>query len=449
MNKERKKAIYGFGVFLLFMAVCTLIAKGIYTSGLARVTMGKVQSLNITHKVTGVGSIVAEQEYGVYAIEGLRVHTIFVKEGDKVKVGDALFQVKKEDVEESLCEKEFLLEQVKAQLADYNRGQEKETLDKQKEITRIQQDYDSIIKTQDMQIRQKQMDLEIAKQNLKGQEGVTVSGGNGVNTDMYQLAVNQAAIALEAAILNKEEAIKNWKRSMEDAKEEAEQNGETAQKISLKQQIAQLEKDCEELRELQQAEGVVYAKEAGAIIASQLSIGERTMDTACMLYAKESDKVMVEVPLTLQDMEFISIGDIVTLSYKCRDGESKQIEAPVDFIEQSQDFAVARFLLPKTNEISIGQLADMEYVSKSKIYPIVIPHYALHQMETDDYYVYVVEEQEGILGKEERIREIRVMVLEKNNQFAAIQSEFLTEESVVVVNSNKAIAENDIVRIVE
>ncbi len=109
MNKERKKVIYGFGLFLLFMAVCTLIAKGIYTSGLARVTMGKVQSLNITHKVTGVGSIVAEQEYGVYTIEGLRVHTIFVKEGDKVKVGDALFQVKKEDVEESLCDKEFLL----------------------------------------------------------------------------------------------------------------------------------------------------------------------------------------------------------------------------------------------------------------------------------------------------------------------------------------------------
>ena len=66
-----------------------------------------------------------------------------------------------------------------------------------------------------------------------------------------------------------------------------------------------------------------------------------------------------------------------------------------------------------------------------------------------DFYVYVVEEQEGILGMENRIRETMVTVLEENYQFAAIQSEFLTKDSVIVMNSNKDITENDIVRIVE
>ena len=236
---------------------------------------------------------------------------------------------------------------------------------------------------------------------------------------------------------------------MEDAKNEAEWNGETAQRINLNQQITQLEEECEELRELRQAEGIVYAKEAGTIISSQILIGERTMDTACMLYAKESDKVMVEVTLTSQDMEFISIGDIVTLSYKSRDGESKHIEAPADFIENYQDFGVARFLLSEADKISIGQLVDVEYVSKSELYSIVIPKYALHKGEMGDFYVYVVEEQEGILGMENRIRETMVTVLEENYQFSAIQSEFLTKDSVIVMNSNKDITENDIVRIVE
>lgn len=450
MSKERKKVIYGFSMFLAFMAVCTLIAKGIYTSGLARVTMGKVQSLNISHKITGLGSVVAGQEYGVYVIEGLRVHTIFVKVGDSVKAGEALFQVKEEDLEQMLSEKEQLLKQIKAQFTDYNIGQQKEKGNRQKQVTRIQQDYDSLIREQDIQIKQRQIELEIAKQNLKRQEELaSVSGGNGANTDMYQLAVNQATIALEAAILNKEEAVKNWSRSMEDAKNEAEWNGETAQRINLNQQITQLEEECEELRELRQAEGIVYAKETGTIISSQILIGERTMDTACMLYAKESDKVMVEVTLTSQDMEFISIGDIVTLSYKSRDGESKHIEAPVDFIENYQDFGVARFLLSEADKISIGQLVDVEYVSKSELYSIVIPKYALHKGEMGDFYVYVVEEQEGILGMENRIRETMVTVLEENYQFAAIQSEFLTKDSVIVMNSNKDITENDIVRIVE
>ncbi|MGN1146423.1 MAG: hypothetical protein ACI4R5_08225 [Acetatifactor sp.] len=146
MSKERKKVIYGFSMFLAFMAVCTLIAKGIYTSGLARVTMGKVQSLNISHKITGLGSVVAGQEYGVYVIEGLRVHTIFVKVGDSVKAGEALFQVKEEDLEQMLSEKEQLLKQIKAQLTDYNIGQQKEKGNRQKQVTRIQQDYDSLIR---------------------------------------------------------------------------------------------------------------------------------------------------------------------------------------------------------------------------------------------------------------------------------------------------------------
>lgn len=427
-----------------------MIAKGIYTSRLARVTMGKVQSLNIEHKITGLGNIVAGQEYGIYTIEGLRVHTIFVREGDKVKNGEALFQIKEEDLEQKLSEKEQLLEQMQEQLRDYNIGKQENVAENQKVVTRLQQDYDSIIKVQDIQIKQKQIELETAKQNLKRQEELaTVSGGNGVSMDAYKLAVNQATLALEAAVLNKEEAVKNWSRSLEDAEQEAEQKDETAQKISLEQQINELEKDCEELKELQQAEGIVYAKETGTIIASQLSIGERTTDTACMLYAKESDKAMVEVALTSQDMEFISIGDIVTLSYKSRGGESKQIEVPVDFIDNSQNFGVARFLLPEADDIFIGQLVDMEYVSKSKLYPIVIPQYALHQGKMGDYYVYVVEEQEGILGTENRIRETKVTVLEENNESAAIQSEFLTKDSVIVMKSNKDIAEDDIVRIVE
>lgn len=78
LTKGKKTALISFAAFLAFMAVCTVAAKGIYASGLPRVSTAKPYSGSLTHVITVSGTVMQGQEYGVYVESGLRVDTMAV-----------------------------------------------------------------------------------------------------------------------------------------------------------------------------------------------------------------------------------------------------------------------------------------------------------------------------------------------------------------------------------
>ncbi len=117
-------------------------------------------------------------------------------------------------------------------------------------------------------------------------------------------------------------------------------------------------------------------------------------------------------------------------------------------LEKHAEGAFARIELTE-GEPSMGQSVTMKYTWQSDLYSAVIPVSALHGTDTQGYYVYVVEEQEGILGMEQRIRKIAVTVPDKTESYAAVESSLLTEESRIVTDSTKELSEGSVVRVVE
>lgn len=113
MTKSKKIAMIGFLSFLGFMAICTVIAKGIYRAGLPQVTTQKPYSSSLTHMVTVTGTVKQGQEYGFFVEAGLRIVTISVHAGDYVTPGDALFQIDTKDLQRIINEKTIELEKQK------------------------------------------------------------------------------------------------------------------------------------------------------------------------------------------------------------------------------------------------------------------------------------------------------------------------------------------------
>ena len=62
--------------------------------------------------------------------------------------------------------------------------------------------------------------------------------------------------------------------------------------------------------------------------------------------------------------------------------------------------------------------------------------------------MYVVSEREGILGQEYYVEEINVSVIDKNDNWAAVEGA-LTEDSRIIISSTGEVTKGDVVRLSE
>jgi hypothetical protein len=84
--------------------------------------------------------------------------------------------------------------------------------------------------------------------------------------------------------------------------------------------------------------------------------------------------------------------------------------------------------------------------SGEKHYCCVTPA-AVHE-EGSRHYVYVVKERDGILGKEYYAEQVNVMVLDENENWAALEGA-LNDDSVIISSSTKEVKNGDVVRLSE
>lgn len=445
--QKKKRALAGFGGFLAFMAVCTLITKGIYTSGMARVTVMYPEQRSITHHITLQGTVKPKQEYGIYVQEGLRVETVYAAAGETVEEGAPLFQVRMEDLEQFIAGTEADIRYQQALLADEAGQKSDELQEKQSSLSSMQEDYDSMLRELDIAVEKKRLAYEIARQQREQAEEAfaSVSSGDAGSLASCQLAEGQAALEVEEALLQKEAAIKEWNRQYTDIKQGNYRTA--AETVSLKEQLKLSCEALEKLQELYAAEGVVYAAEAGTIVENRLRAGEYTPDTACMLYTKSDDTGVIEFVLNDESLSCLSIGDKVALEYKTAGGEKKQQEGVIAYVENQNGNLVAKTELPG-GQLMIGQGVTLKYQFVSEIYSSVVSNQAVVE-ENQLYYVYVVEEQEGFLGTEERVRKISVTLEDSNAGSAAVDSAAITSDSRIVLSTSRELTEGDAVRVVD
>ena len=446
MEKKRLPKLTGF--FFLAMLICTLISRAASSITVAQITAASPVNGMITHKVTAEGKIQANRELPVFTEAGQRVERIMVHEGEKVKAGDILFQLDmerlQEQIQESRQELSKLQLELEAAVQNAELAQEKKELARQ----RAQEDYERISEEKDQDIAWAEAELVKARERLEEyynyQDGGEASEG-GQSEDALADSVDAAQKTYDQALTVSEESLTAAKRAIEDAMmpEPADNTQEIKQG-----EIAQTEEKMEKLERLADKNGEVASPEEGIVTGLQISAGQITGQDAAVLLADLSEGCRFVAQVDKSQGEYLQKNMEVTLENP--DTREKEGGLAISSLGENAENGE---LLDVTVSLSgctleIGTSARMTAEKRSSAYAFCIPVQALGENNSGTF-VYVLEEQENVLGRELSVREVKVEVEDKNDMYAALKEGSLSEGQQVVVSSDRSIAGGSRVRLKE
>lgn len=164
---KRKRVLKGFGVFLGGMLVLTLVSRGIYAEGLARVSVEVPERMAVGHVVEVSGNVKQSRELAVNVAEGLRVREVFVIPGDRVEAGSELFALDLDFLEERIRDKERDVEKLRLQIATVQGNLALAGEEKNVEMSRAGEDAVRAGEEADKALRRAEEDLASARASLQ------------------------------------------------------------------------------------------------------------------------------------------------------------------------------------------------------------------------------------------------------------------------------------------
>jgi multidrug efflux pump subunit AcrA (membrane-fusion protein) len=207
-------------------------------------------------------------------------------------------------------------------------------------------------------------------------------------------------------------------------------------------ELKQLEVD--QLQQLLDEEGKILAPADGLITKVLVTTGETTTEDTAIRMADQSSGYKFTASLDKSSAKYLSKGDKVVLDI----GSNTTVEGlTIDDIEVSSDdkntYIITVSIPSKVT--NLGSMATMSVDKASKKYDTCLPLNALHS-DGDKYYVYTISEKETILGVETTVEKVEVSILDKNNEYAAIEGSFSWNQQFVL-SSSKTLRSGDRVRL--
>lgn len=491
-RKRKRQLLWALGLLIVFMLLFTVIARAASALTTTRVTTENPMSRKLEHVVSASGVAEKNLELAVLAQENLMVETIFVSEGENVTAGTVLAQLSMDSIAEQLREQEEELTLLKLQLASARENEDQAASQRKLELQRASEDYERISREQEDAVAAAEARYQAAadalarcQQRLQEQEaGRTFhTGGSGGNAgvgeagqpsgageadqtpgagetgspqpsgdsgsdslqeELEQLKqeLQEAEITLAAARQNKADACRSAARTLEDARQKSATDY-SAQITELS--ITPKERVIEELKQVQQAQGQVISPVDGVITQVHLAVGQRTTDTAAFTMADLSSGLRYVAEIEKEDAPYISVGDPVTLTTAAG---KEFTELTVFSMEETEEGKLRVTVMLPGDSISMGEYAEMKVIKRSREYSVTVPLTAVHT-ENGKKYVFVMEEEETVLGGQFRARSVEVDILEQNDRYAAISEGALDNETPVIVSSDNYLGAGDTVRLEE
>ncbi len=455
MEKRKKRIAGGLVLFLGFMWLCTLVSKSIYASRLPIVSTTRIDSKYIEHVVEMEGIVEAGAKLPVVVLGGLRVEELAVHTGDKVEEGDLLFTVDLEDIREKIAQQETDCQKVQLQIDAILQNRELAKAQKALEEARAREDYDALARYQDTLVGRAAEDVAQAEEDLEElyEENREHENGEEPETEDEQEARRQeeerlkqqlqsAAYAEADAKWNRETTMKDAGRKVEDILLEEDVDATLSvyrtEVDSIREQIA-------EYQAIIDREGKITADMSGMVTDVYVEVGGRVPDTASFLLADDEVACQFSTTLTKEQKSYVNLNDDAKLELDGR----KAINVTIDYLAENENAPgtfTALVKLPEETGMP-GQSGVLRCAKAGEKHPCCISLLAL-QGQNDRYFVYVVSEREGILGQEYYVEEINVSVIDKNDNWAAVEGA-LTEDSRIIISSTGEVTKGDVVRLSE
>lgn len=463
INNERlKKWCMAFAAFLVFMWICTIISKSIYVSKLPLVKAQTQDKKYVEHIVEAEGIVTAGGECAVNTVPGLRVSALYVQAGDLVAEGDLLFCVDLEDLEEIISEKERELKKLKYHLSDIQENQALTSKQKDTSILRAQEDYDSVDEETKKSVEDARRVLEDAEEALEehlekkdsgvNDSGQTVSGSDAASGDSPQGSFQQTKESLEAAVGSARQNLEDAERARDNALQQkrraladAEITGVTDSSAAIyKLDIEAMQAELSKLYELRAAGGEVMADKEGFVSKVQIGVGSRTFDTAALLLTDAEVPCQFKFTITKEQGKYLHLGDKVKLKI----GSASNIDAQVDYLSESASGGYDMICRLPQGTGTPGANGNIRKSVQGEQHNTVIPIEALYK-ENEAYYVYVLKEKSGILGKELYVEKLKVQVADLNERYAALEAGMVAADAEIITYSSEELKQGAGVRRME
>lgn len=255
-------------------------------------------------------------------------------------------------------------------------------------------------------------------------------------------AVTEARTAYEAAVSARTESVKSAARALEDASMQPATDSTARQgEISRQQQELTLNK----LLALKEAEGKITAPVRGMVTQIAITTGDFTTNGTAIRIADTSEGNRLVATIDKSDQKYVSKGSPVNISASGSKGKiTDYTVSNVAENEQDNTLLDVSIELPE-GVLEAGTSAEIEIVQKSKNYNTVLPVQALHE-EQNVYYVFIVQEEQGVMGTELVVKRYEVEVLDKNSTNVALAEGMLTGDQDIVKSSSRVIEDGSRVR---
>lgn len=453
--EKLKKWCMALGIFLVFMWICTIVSKSIYVEGLPRVTVKAPDKKYVEHIVEAEGIVVAGGEFAVNTTPGIRVLSLKVQEGDFVQEDDLLFCVDLDDLEAMISEKERQLKKLKYQLADLVANQKLASQKKETDIAWAREDYDKADRETKETVERMEKALEDAEDSLEeyletDASNQTVSGSDSLagekgssqqKKETLENAVTEARQNLENANRNREEALRQKQRELSGANTPGTADSAAA---VYQLDIEALQAELKEFYDLRKVGGEVRAAREGFVSQIQIGTGGRTSSTAAILLTDGQIPCQFKFSITKAQGKYLHLGDKVKLGIEGKSG----IEAKVDYL--TENMAGGYDMICRLPE-KVGQPGSSGSVKRTvqgELHYTVIPIEALYQ-KGEAYYIYVLKEKNGILGKEFYAETLKVRVEDQNDRYAALESGIVESDAKIITYSSEELKQGASVRMTE
>lgn len=444
--KQTKKWLVALCVFMVFMWICTIVSKSMYIKNLPTIQVEKPSKKYVEHVIEADGMVEAVDFVPVYTLAGVRVNDLYVHVGDYVNKGEVLYLLDMTEVNEKIQQNYQDIEKLRLQISDKLTNEQINLAVKNIETEWANEDYNQAVQEIENQIEQAQRNVAIAERKLKRHNEQKVD----YDDENATIAWIMEKEALEDEVKTARQNVDNLMLTSLDTlrqKVRAIAKCETASQVDSSVRINEIEierltNDINKYSQVTCTGGKVIAPVSGYVSQINIQCGSRTSDMSDILLTDSDKQYYFTCNITKEQGRYIEISDEINLTI--HDKRIKgQKKVNVDYMLVDNNGYKLRCCLSE-KELSPGTSVTMNKTIKGKMHNLTIPVEALHK-ENGYYFVYVLQQREGILGMEFYIEKRNVYVTDQNDRYVAIESG-ISENDEVVLHSDKEIKDGTTVK---
>lgn len=470
----QKRAFLNILRFLALVLVFTIIARGTSGATMPKITTASATRAEITQTISANATVQSTYTQPITLPGGVPIAQTLVVPGQKVEAGTPLFLLDAEKLQNQQQRQQLKLEEMQLNLKKLQRGEPYDSsglIGEQNSYDWARQDRDMAAADNEKLVRDAQSAVDAAAEiqnartaleELPADADAETRAAAQQRLDDANAALpglesarNSAKEAEEDALLAADRDIERNRLALESAKTaDQKARAEAADAAAQNKLDAKtLELDIADQEVLlatytaAAADGHVYAGVSGTVLQAAQP-GEVKEGEAAALISDDSGGFRAEGTLAKAEAAKLAGGAVATVLLPNSWDRQGTLGATVLSVGEADAEGQCRvmFKLP-AGDWKQGQSVQVDVTQSREEYNAVVPLTAVHQSQ-NDYYLYVVESRSGILGVENVVRQVKVDLLARDNDRAAVSGAFNPEQKIVSQTS-KPLADGDKVRLVQ